>query len=275
MLSLTGLVFIVTPSIAVVYGIKVAAILAKQLLRACFDVDHADMVPEGIRSRILRACKDVAGSLPQGTDPVERVHLYVTENDGVVIFDEILNDRVIATIGEHGGASDIEWKNVVFAKVSKIAQDTTEIKNTADMLHSEVTAQLDQMDSNLKRYYMRPGVQMRQRESVSQSCPAVAPAWATLCFCPKDLYGLRNKYEHGFPPNKSARNFSAAERGKRRFKYSNRKVLWTVIDMMVNSGITAQVAIDRIYSYYGQLPVFQMIKAVRWDTKEGNARNLR
>ena len=252
----------VTPSIAAVYGIKVAAILAKPLLWACFDVDRAGMVPEGIRSRILRACEDVAGSLPQGENPVERVRLYVTENDGVVIFDEIPNDGVIATIGERGGASDIEWKNAVFAKVSKIAQDITEIKNTADMRHSEVTARLDQMDSNFKRYYMRPGVQMRQRGSASQSRPAVTPAGATLCSCPKDLYVLWNEYEHGFPPNKPARNFSAAERGKSKFKYSNRKVLWTVIDRMVNSGITAQVAIDRIYGHYGQLPVFQMTKAV-------------
>ena len=64
----------------------------------------------------------------------------MTENDGVVIFDEIPNDGVIVTIGEREGASDIEWKNTIFAKVSKIAQDIAEIKNIADMRHSKVTA---------------------------------------------------------------------------------------------------------------------------------------
>jgi hypothetical protein len=40
--------------------------------------------------------------------------------------------------------------------------------------------------------------------------------------------------------------------GKVKHKYHRRKIIWDLIFTLVHGGLTAQVAIDRIYDHYGQ-----------------------
>jgi hypothetical protein len=46
--------------------------------------------------------------------------------------------------------------------------------------------------------------------------------------------------------------FTRDERGQVKHKYHIRKMVWDLISILVRGGLTAQVAIDRIYDFYGR-----------------------
>jgi len=75
---------------------------------------------------------------------------------------------------------------------------------------------------------------------------------ATLMPTPRSLHVLWQEYAVGVGGRKAARLFTPQERGRVRHKYTRRKVVWQTVDRMVRGqGLTAQVAIDRIYTHYG------------------------
>jgi hypothetical protein len=93
------------------------------------------------------------------------------------------------------------------------------------------------------------------------------PAWAELSNV-RDLYGLWQEYHQGIGGRKAARLFSRAERGRVKFKYCRRKVVWDLVSRLVNSGLTSQVACDRIYAVYGpSTSVTNIIKRIQTDIK--------
>ena len=98
---------------------------------------------------------------------------------------------------------------------------------------------------------------------------------ATLSKCPRNLYVLWQEYEFGLGGRKPAREFTPAERGRVKFKYSRRKIIWGAINRMVLGGNTAQAAIDKIYEMYGRLNVSAMAAAMREDEKRGGHQQLR
>ena len=99
---------------------------------------------------------------------------------------------------------------------------------------------------------------------------AVMTSPATLMANPKSLYDVWNEYLHGVGGRKPARLFSEAERGRVKFKYSRRKVIWDVVRKMVSLGHTANRAIDLIYEVYGpQTSVTEIINRLRRDKNNG------
>ena len=79
----------------------------------------------------------------------------------------------------------------------------------------------------------------------------------------------------GLGGRKPARQFTAIERGRVKFKYCRRKVVWDIIDRMVRGGFTAQVAIDKLYVVYGHITVTQIINLMRTDAIGGGHPELR
>ena len=75
---------------------------------------------------------------------------------------------------------------------------------------------------------------------------------AALLRLPRTLHDLWYEWEFGFTGNKPAKNFTAQERGKVKHSWYKRKFLWQQVSRMVNSGMTAQRACDKIYETYGQ-----------------------
>lgn len=77
---------------------------------------------------------------------------------------------------------------------------------------------------------MFPGARMRQRQ-VGGGVPTredrLTPA--ILCKTPKTVYDLWVEYTAGLGGNKPACQFTAKERGKVKFKYCRRKIVWDVI----------------------------------------------
>jgi hypothetical protein len=65
------------------------------------------------------------------------------------------------------------------------------------------------------------------------------------------LYDLWTEYIHGIGGRKPASQFSHGERAKVKHKYFRRNIVWKMVLKMVNSGLTSDAAIDRIYVVYG------------------------
>jgi len=67
---------------------------------------------------------------------------------------------------------------------------------------------------------------------------------------------------------KAAREFTPAERGRVKHKYTRRKVVWETILRLMQAGLTSDNAIDRIYAVYGQeLTVTEIINRMLRDRR--------
>ena len=64
--------------------------------------------------------------------------------------------------------------------------------------------------------------------------------------------------------------FSPQERGQVKHKYSRRKVVWDTVARLVHGGLSANVAVDRIYEVYGrELTVTITINRMLDDRRSG------
>ena len=84
---------------------------------------------------------------------------------------------------------------------------------------------------------------------------------------PRTLYLLWEEYQNGIGGRKAARLFSTPqEHGRNKYKYSRHKIVWNLIALHVNAGITAHRSCDMIYAHYGQQSsVTTIINALRRD----------
>ena len=93
---------------------------------------------------------------------------------------------------------------------------------------------------------------------------------ATLSPCPKSLHILWMEYLHGIGGRKPAKDFTSEERGKQKHKYCLRKPFWDLTKHMINHGLSAQVAVDKIYNVYGNLgSVTKILRKIKRDKQNG------
>jgi hypothetical protein len=93
---------------------------------------------------------------------------------------------------------------------------------------------------------------------------------ATLSANPRSLHVLWQEYERGIGGRRAARLFTRDERGRVKHKYHRRKMVWDLISILVRGGLTAQVAIDRIYDFYGRAEsVTTIINKMKNDRRNG------
>jgi hypothetical protein len=84
------------------------------------------------------------------------------------------------------------------------------------------------------------------------------------------LYDLWVEYQTGIGGRKAARDFTARERSANKYRFYQRKHGWDIITNLVNAGVQARVAVDRIYSHYGaNKPVTRIIKDIMQDKRNG------
>jgi hypothetical protein len=92
----------------------------------------------------------------------------------------------------------------------------------------------------------------------------------TLSPLPRTLYDLWVEYQTGIGGRKAARDFTARERGADKYRYYRRKHVWDIVVNLVNAGVQARVAVDRIYSHYGaNKPVTRIIRDIMHDKRNG------
>jgi hypothetical protein len=89
---------------------------------------------------------------------------------------------------------------------------------------------------------------------------------ATLSPHLRTLHQMWQEYEIGIGGRKAARLFLAVERGRVKYTYHRRKVLWDAVQFQVLAGHTAELGIDRIYTVYGKnTTVSRIINRMRQD----------
>ena len=87
---------------------------------------------------------------------------------------------------------------------------------------------------------------------------------------PRDLFVLWQEYEFGVGGRKAAKLFTRVEKGKVKFMYCRRKIIWECICKLVRSGHSSDSAIDMIYDVYGRSSsVTTIINKMREDAKRG------
>jgi hypothetical protein len=248
----------VCPGISSCFGPRVAAILAKPLLWAAMDDVWCDYLPDGLRLRIINSLAEDAEHLQvhPNVNPVEKVTVLVAEVDGVPEFTEVDPEFDNGVGGGGGGGGSpvmMEWRNFVTAKICGMENRIHDLQSNQGGHHGELLKRLDKIERNLRRMSVAPGRRGASRSGggVGGANESQALMPANLCKCPKNLYVLWAEFESGVGGNKPARLFTASERGKVKFKYCRRKIVWDVIDNLVKRGLSSDVSIDRVYAECG------------------------
>ena len=231
-------------------------------------------VPPDILDRIKNAYNRLERRGDALDNPVAKIGVVASGEEGTVYLDEIVHGEEEEVRGGGGSASitDRPLKDQLKSLHSQNAALRLSVANLQAQLESQSVKNeryFNTISSNIKRIAIAPRNCMRQTQEDGPNVNATAPL-ATLTTKPKTLYDLWDEYVFGVGGRKPAKDFSAAERGKVKFKYSRRKVVWSLILKLVDSGMSAQVSIDRIYAaYVQQKTVTQIIDLIRKDKKEG------
>ena len=251
----------VCPNIQYCFGPRVAAILAKPLLWAAMDESWSDYLPDGLRLRIIHSLAEDAEHLNvhPNNNPVEKVTVLVAEVDGAVEFCEVEPDQ--SDVGMNGGTAMggsglmMEWRNFITAKVCGIENRLHDLQSNHGGHFGEIVKRLEKIERNVARLSAMPARRVGPASATgggaggANETEVVRPP--NLCKCPKNLHVLWAEFESGVGGNKAARSFTPMERGKVKFKYCRRKIVWDAIDNLVKRGLSSDVAIDRIYTECG------------------------
>ena len=167
--------------------------------------------------------------------------------------------------GPSNGQYFIQRLDILQGGILAVRNGLTEIRRDQEVDRTRVNRQHNMLLSNMQRLAIRPAVAIQQQQgnnsgnsnnnnNTNQTANIgeveIVNA-ATLSPTPKSLYILWHEWMHGIGGRKAARFFTASERGKEKYKFCRRKVLWDLVGEMVRSGLEANVAIDRIYHVYG------------------------
>ena len=99
---------------------------------------------------------------------------------------------------------------------------------------------------------------------------------ATLTCKSNSIHKLWDEYEFGISNRKPAQQFTSRERGRCKYTYHRRKVVWDQISLMVRRGWNASEACNAIYAAYGpSTSVTKIINQMRRDKKSGGHPSLR
>jgi hypothetical protein len=292
----------VVPGITRKFPRHVALVLGTALLWRIFSQDGEDAVPQAIRQRVIVAYRNVQ-HLDEGINPISKIPLVITGNEGEVYMDPIVEDDGAADSGHGdsnndgegggrhggGGAGGAAFANrpnrqqllALHSQMIQLREKMNTLQNTLEEDRVTRNRQYNTMNTNIRRMALRPAQHVRNTENANDAQDPAAvgqdnrnPA-ATLSPTPRTLYVLWEEYQHGVGGRKAARFFTPQERGQVKFKYSRRKVFWDVVSHLIRSGLHSNVAIDRIYEVYGQnATVTTVINQMRRDKRNGNLHPL-
>ena len=269
----------VAPSIANIFGNKVAAVLAKPLLWACFEECMEDAVPPDVKRAVVGSFIEFNHRIsrnfviPDGVNPIQRVELIASESGGLVTFlvaPNFGNDE-----GDQGGGgggidprprpdgrgvlvprregvvhrSHQQWLHAVYSKVYATQSKVNELENRQIESFAKLLRQLHKVQETAQRAAMAPVIRRRPARAVNGSNGGLGNA--NLLNCPPNLYTLWNEYEVGVGGNKAAKEFTASERGRVKSKYCRRKKFWQAMERLIAGGAYSHTAIRRIYEVYG------------------------
>jgi hypothetical protein len=294
----------VVPGICRYYGNNANAhlicnVLALPLLFACFDPDLKSTVPDDVLNRITNAYSRLHNTLPDTVNPVQRVLLNIYRVNTTLHIDELLaipnnNDNNNNTENVNNNTyNNIQQNNnainAIFVQIQQLKQQlltqhdesTTNVNN----FKSDVFHKLNIMNNNIQRIAIQPPRMATPQQRNNNALDAARAEEeadlirgrrpAVLSRHPRTLHELWKEYKYGIGENKPAQDFTAEERGRVKFKYCRRKIVWDLIALHVRAGSLASDVIDRIYDSYGRnLSVSAIIDKIKDDRAINGHPNL-
>jgi hypothetical protein len=274
-------------------------VLALPLLWMCMNDELVEKyVPLNISTRVREAYQ-IIRVLDVSVNPVKRAFLKIVRNNDQVIIDEVLQENGgelqqnnTTNNGSNAGVNNNtnDTINILFTQMQQmkhqLAVQFEQVHQSTNNLRTDFAEKYKILNKNINRVFIQPPRQgtQRQREDrearnnfeAAAEALAVPVLVAELSRGPKTLFDLWIEYAFGIGGRKAAKDFTSFERGKNRFAYCRRKIVWDCISKHVNAGFLAATAIDRILECYGRNQnVSAIITAMVADKKAGGHPNLR
>jgi HEPN domain-containing protein len=288
----------------------VATVLALPLLWACFNMDAQAFVPNDLRNRI-RDAYAVIRQLEPAENPVAKILLVVTGEDAEVYIDEVFNPdeqpppppgdnnmdhpnppNLPNNINNTRGLAHANFQALYSQNVA-LRREVQELRAELQSLAERETQRFGILNTSIRRIALQPvrfarnngnaNNEANNNEANNNNNNAnnliddnnEMDNNATLSPNPRTLFVLWQEYEFGIAGRKAARLFTAQERGRAKYSYHRRKVVWDKISQLIRAGHTAQTAIDMIYQAYGvNTPTSRIINQMRADRLNGGHPNL-
>jgi hypothetical protein len=272
----------VVPSIRSRFSTAVASVLALPLLWAVFE-NGDDYLPKGMTDRIREAVRQVS-QLPDDENPVKKVMLVISGNEGELYLDELDGDdggdggdgggNRVTNTGARQAANERERMQAIYAQMTSLRRAQEAQTRILDRLETQRARENRVIVANLRRISRQPvvrNVAPADEEAGNNGDAQRGPIFAaTLSANPRSLHVLWEEYERGIGGRRPAKLFTTQERGKVKHKYHRRKMVWDLISNLVRGGLTAQVAIDEIYDHYGRAnSVTTIINMMKNDRRNG------
>jgi hypothetical protein len=148
-----------------------------------------------------------------------------------------------------------------------LRREIEELKVQQSLHAQRIEQNFTRLNTNIRRIAVQPAQRVRAMNVGNEENNSTGENYvSTLSPTPRSLYILWQEYEFGIGGRKPARLFTPVERGKAKYTYHRRKVVWDVIATRVRAGDTAQVVIDQIYELYGTaMTVSRIINMMRRD----------
>jgi hypothetical protein len=207
-----------------------------------------------------------------GENPVKKIPVMVTGVEAEVHIDEVepLEGGVGGGAGGAGGqlgnngGNDNNYVRALYSQVVGMRRENQEqiqqLREEVIRLSNRNFQQQQLINRSVRRIALQPVQRPRNQQPPGGAAAIEPPAGAgvlvanaaTLSRNPRTLYLLWHEFEFGIGGRKAAREFTAVERGRAKYAYHRRKVVWDKIAEKIRAGWTANTAIDAIYNHYGR-----------------------
>ena len=290
----------VVPKIKAKFGGDVAYVLGTALLWVLHS-PFFTMMPGTLRDDIRLAYADVK---PAGfnENPIQKIPLIICGNEGRVHMVDAPQGFHAAIVGQDqqdgaGGNNPNPNNNaplpigfqdrplqdqmmVLYSQNAILGREFSELRASVENNAATNLRNHNVLNRNINRIAMAPA--RRVAGAIAAAGPGnnlpppvnppvnVVVGGGTLSPLPRTLYDLWVEYITGIGGRKPARDLTAQERGADKYRFYRRKQVWDIVVNLVNAGVQARVAIDRIYAHYGaNKPVTRIIKEIMEDKRNG------
>lgn len=280
------------PQIALKCGNGVAIVLGRALLWALIEPTMSSLIPEELRHRLQWR---YMGLHPDAEmlNPIEKAELVVYEVSGQLHIDEVgeiergVGDEAAAggggVAGNHPSLTTVIAQNNALRgqnqEIIKLVRDSNETMKSEIRLVKKVLHKVANRPAQITRTINlddNVNIDNNNDDTVARiAAPAEFNYVSSLSASPSNLYELWEEYEFGREGRKAAKLFNLRERGRNKYKYHRRKVVWDKIAQLIRRGHTYHTAIEEIYRVYGpETPVTEIINRMRRDRATGGHPSL-
>jgi Transcriptional activator of glycolytic enzymes len=255
---------------------KIGSVLALPLLWAAHQPGLEHLMSNVVRQRIKEGYNVIRGDNDPDWNPVVKVPLVITRVENQLVIDKLLpgpdgpGDGGAPLLAAANLQGHREQLQSVLNQVHHLRQELVDTRQHLDesytQLWTRVSNRLTVMCNNINRLRgaapfavavapaeanTAPQIVIPAGQAGAAQPPRVAPP-ATLSPSPASIHDLWAEWTHGIGGRKPASQFTTRDKqAAGRSTFSRRNNVWQIIKRLVDAGIDADVACDRIYQAYG------------------------